>query len=47
MAGGGVMPLYGINGKYGGYGIPCFPSIMPLVHPEMVLKKQRTPRHDR
>jgi len=41
----GVRPLYGINGKYPGYGFPCFPSIMPPGNPEMVLRKQRTPRH--
>jgi hypothetical protein len=33
------MPLYGINGKYRGYGFPCFPSILPPGNPKMVLKK--------
>jgi hypothetical protein len=44
--GGGVIPLHEINGKYGGYGFPSFPSIMPPGNPEMVLRKQRTHRHD-
>jgi hypothetical protein len=35
-----VMPFYAINGKYGGYGFLCFPSIMSPGNLEIALMKQ-------